>query len=347
MDKFLIGQNLSHKNNQMNVTRFLKRYLIWLALLSIPFWNYFNVVFSQMNVPEEESVATGTVIIVFIGAFIGRYLAMNTFRKTTEFPYYAALAWVAIFLVDLFFILILMKIKFKDDGIGVFLFAIGFLIMSVLCGFVIKATTIIIGNNSRETERIILKSENELKLLQSQLSPHFLFNTLNNLYSLSLIKDDKLPGLLLKLSELLRYSVYQTGDAFVPLTDELAYIKNYIEFEKIRLDSRLSLNVNLEENPEIKIAPMLLIVFIENAFKHSKNTSSDKIMVDIKLKIWENSILFSVSNSYEKEKQNTLNKSSGLGLENAKRRLELLYPNRYDLKIEDDGQMYKLMLQLK
>lgn len=334
----------------MDIKRFFRRYFIPLSLLSIPFWNYFDMVFSTMDARDSESIATGTVIMVFMGAFVGRYLAANVFKKTYKFPYYAALGWVVVFLFTLFFMLVMMKkIQYSDALTGILLVLITFFAMSVLCGFVVKATKVILENRTRETEKIILKSENELKLLQSQLSPHFLFNTLNNLYSLSLIKDDKLPNLLLKLSDLLRYSVYQTGDAFVPLNDELSYIKNYIEFEKIRLDSRLSLSINLEESTNVKIAPMLLIVFIENAFKHSKNTAADNIIIDINLKVWENNILFSVSNTYDKEQvaQNSLNKNSGLGLENAKRRLELLYLEKYDLITEDNGQIYKVKLQLK
>ncbi len=327
----------------------LKKHGVWLVILSIPLWSIFNAIFSRTHISEEESVATGTVLLFYFGLYVGLTISELNYKKATSFPKRTSFLIIAlIFFAFIFFSFLIRKSIYNPSDVSVVIILIfTVLILAISFGFAANMFLTITQNRWNFSEAKALVSQSELQLLQSQLSPHFLFNTLNNLYSLSLIKDDKLPGLLLKLSELLRYSVYQTGDAFVPLTDELAYIKNYIEFEKIRLDSRLSLNVNLEENPEIKIAPMLLIVFIENAFKHSKNTSSDKIMVDIKLKIWENSILFSVSNSYEKEKQNTLNKSSGLGLENAKRRLELLYPNRYDLKIEDDGQMYKLMLQLK
>lgn len=348
----ILGQAEIYSQNkiEMDIKRFFKRYFIWLALLSIPFWNYFQMVFQTIPISDAESVATGTVIMVFAGAFIGRYLAAQSFKKTVNFPYYASFLWVILFLFFFFFLLMMMKkVQYTEAVTGIFLFEVTLLVMSVLVGFAIKATTQILVNRSTETEKIILKSQNELQLLQSQLSPHFLFNTLNNLYGLSIVKDDKLPNLLLKLSELLRYSVYQSSDTFVPLNDELDYIKNYIEFEKIRLDDRLRLNVNLEESGSASIAPMLLIVFIENAFKHSKNTAAKFISIDIELKLWENNILFSISNTYDKDNSlhNSLNKNSGLGLGNAKRRLELLYPNLYDLRIEDNDNIYKVMLQLK
>jgi LytS/YehU family sensor histidine kinase len=223
------------------------------------------------------------------------------------------------------------------------------LILSTTIGFGAYTFSTITQNKIKASETLALNSKSELQLLQSQLSPHFLFNTLNNLYGLSLIKDEKLPSLLLKLSDLLRHSVYQTRDSFVLLNEEIDYIENYIEFEKIRLNGRLNIIVNLEKSDTARIAPMLLIVFIENAFKHSKNSSSQFIKIEIKLKLWENNILFSVYNSYDKSyiNMNTINKNSGLGLENAKRRLELLYPSQFDLQIDDRDDVYKVILQLK
>ena len=189
-----------------------------------------------------------------------------------------------------------------------------------------------------------------MHLLQSQLSPHFLFNTLNNLYGISISHSEKIPTLLLKLSELLRYSVYDAKETFVSLNDEIKYLNNYVDFEKIRIGERLQLNLDIEDLParEIKIAPMLLIVFVENAFKHSKNTTDIKIFVEIAIKIWGNSILISISNSkspVEKDKDMEA-KHSGLGLANVRKRLELLYPNGYDLKIEEGKELYSIMLRL-
>jgi LytS/YehU family sensor histidine kinase len=171
------------------------------------------------------------------------------------------------------------------------------------------------------------------------------------MYGLSITQHEKIPSLLLKLSELLRYSVYDATEIFVPLKDELAYINNYIEFEKIRIGDRLVLTTDLEEIPngDVKIAPMLLIVFIENAFKHSKNTAEDKIFIDIKLKTWGNSILFSVKNSYSKPQEESAitNKNSGFGLVSVSKRLELLYEKEHELNVQSEEGFYEVMLQLK
>jgi sensor histidine kinase YesM len=192
-------------------------------------------------------------------------------------------------------------------------------------------------------------SKSELQLLQSQLSPHFLFNTLNNLYGIALREPEKTPGMLLRLSELLRYSVYDAKDTFVPLKDELNYLKNYIEFEKIRIGDRLDLKVDIENfNLEnIRIAPMLLVVFVENAFKHAKNNLNENIQIEISMKLWINQILFAVKNSHKDTgTSDVMNKHSGFGLQNTIKRLELQYPNAHDLKIEKDEDSFSVMLRV-
>jgi sensor histidine kinase YesM len=195
------------------------------------------------------------------------------------------------------------------------------------------------------------QSLSELRLLQSQLSPHFLFNTLNNLYGLSITQHEKIPVLLLKLSDLLRYSVYDSKELFVPLKNELEYINNYIDFEKIRIGDRLQLTTSIESitDDRIKIAPMLLIVFIENAFKHSKNTLEKEVFIDITLKTWGDSILFSVKNSYSSSANESsgLRTDKGLGLVNVRKRLQLLYVDAYDLKVHSEDEFFTVMLQLK
>ena len=153
---------------------------------------------------------------------------------------------------------------------------------------------------------------------------------------------------MLKLSDLLRYSVYDAKDILVPLPEEINYIKNYIDFEKIRLGERLNLKTDFENtNPQksFKIAPMLLIVFVENAFKHSKNSLDNVINIEMNLKIWGNSILFSVVNSHNKM-HNDKQKHSGFGLDNVKKRLDLIYRGEYDLEINETTTNYEVKLRI-
>ena len=194
------------------------------------------------------------------------------------------------------------------------------------------------------------EKEAELKLLKAQLNPHFLFNTLNNLYGLSVVKSDKLPGLMLKLSDLLRYSLYETKEVLVPLEKEIAYLENYIALEKIRLEDTTSISLKKEGDfSSFDIAPMLLIVFVENAFKHLGSKQNEKNMVNISLETNGDVLSFECMNSIDskvKIESNLETGKSGIGLENAKKRLQLIYPGQHELSTEKEEQSYQVTLKL-
>ncbi|MDO6432624.1 histidine kinase [Flavitalea sp. BT771] len=195
------------------------------------------------------------------------------------------------------------------------------------------------------------QKESELRLLLSQLSPHFLFNTLNNIYGISITQHQRVPSLLLKLSELLRYSIYETRERFIPLKNELLYIHNYIEFEKIQTGDKLLLETDLEaiDDEHLRIAPMLLIVFVENAFKHSKNTRESRVFIAITLHIREGWIHFTLKNSYQPagQPQTILKESSGVGLSHTLKRLALIYGNDYFYDTKNENGIYTVDLRLK
>lgn len=223
-------------------------------------------------------------------------------------------------------------------------------IAGMLIGIFTPMIKAMLQNKIMESKKIAEQKQGELSLLQSQLSPHFLFNTLNNLYAISIAQHEKMPGLLLKLSDLLRYSVYETRHPFIPLREEVKYINNYISFEKIRIGERLNLRTDIEgiDSTETKIAPMLLIVYIENAFKHSKNSLDKTIFIDISLKTIDTNIVFSITNSYNGLKGSKgVSTDGGLGLDNVKKRLELLYANEYLLNEEKFENSYSVTLKLK
>jgi sensor histidine kinase YesM len=226
-----------------------------------------------------------------------------------------------------------------------------FYVTGVVAGMLLKLIRVTVEKQVEEAQAATEQKQSELNLLQSQLSPHFLFNTLNNLYGISIAQHERLPDLLLKLSDLLRYSVYESKKSFVPLAEELAYINNYIEFEKIRISDRLLLKSDMEvvDSGGIMVAPMVLIVFTENAFKHAKNTLDQKIYIDISLTISGNFIVFSVRNSSgaAADKYRLPDESSGLGLINTVKRLDLLYGNEYTLKQVAQDDVYTVDLRLK
>lgn len=193
------------------------------------------------------------------------------------------------------------------------------------------------------------EKEAELRLLKAQLNPHFLFNTLNNLYGLSVLKSDKLPELMLKLSDLLRYSLYDTKETQVPLEKEVTYLENYISLEKIRLEEKTNIEFNKSGDCNSKkIAPMLFIIFVENAFKYlDLDNENGSVLID--LTVYDNEIIFRCSNTFDKSVLKELPKkksNSGIGLKNAEKRLKLIYPNSHHLKIEQIEQNYIVELKI-
>lgn len=193
------------------------------------------------------------------------------------------------------------------------------------------------------------KLEAELKFLKAQIHPHFLFNTLNNLYALTLKKSDLAPEMVLKLSELLNYMLYECNAEYVSIEKELKLVDDYIELEKLRY--RDSNNITIEKRGIYggkQISPMLILPFVENAFKHGLSENLSNCYVEIISDIDANYFYFTVKNS--KNNSNLIKKDSfkeGIGLQNVKRRLDLQYPNQYTLNIEDNNNHFKVDFKLK
>ncbi len=182
----------------------------------------------------------------------------------------------------------------------------------------------------------------ELALLKNQINPHFFFNTLHNLYSLALIKSDEAPQVILKLSDMMRYTIYDCKEKQVALKQEIAYLQNYINLQQIRLHERGSITCNVDVTDErATIAPLLLIVFLENAFKHGLETLTDGAYIKLSLKVDEHLIYFSLENNYDTEERRP---GGGMGLENVQRRLNLLYGSQYQLNVSDQQGVYQVDL---
>ncbi len=199
-------------------------------------------------------------------------------------------------------------------------------------------------DNDRLNALLKLK-ETELKLLRSQLHPHFLFNTLNNLYSLALEKSDKTPDLIIRLGDMLSYIIYDCNSDKVLLVKEIDFLKSYIELQKVRY---VSCDIKLEITGDIddqKIAPMLLHTFIDNSFKHGAARISGDSWINIAIYAYNGFIDFRVENT--KPAGQELNKEvGGIGIENAKKRLQLIYRDRYELNIHQSESTYSVFLKL-
>ncbi len=216
-----------------------------------------------------------------------------------------------------------------------------------LAAFVSNTVELTRYANTKEKENIALEKEKlvtEIKFLKAQINPHFLFNALNNIYTLTLTKSEDAPDNLLRLSEMLKYMVYDCSAKRVPIGKEIEYLKNYIALSSLKERSGLNIDVTLEAtNTNLPIPPLLFIPFVENAFKHSNIEDTSRGWIKINLESGDNKIKFRVENSHA-EVQSSKDSTGGIGLSNVRKRLELMYGKNFDLINESKDEKYIVSL---
>lgn len=186
----------------------------------------------------------------------------------------------------------------------------------------------------------------ELNFLRAQVNPHFLFNTLNNLYYLAYSKSPNTTEVISKLSQVMRYMIYEANHPKVLLAKEIEYMDNYIALEKLRLSDQAAINFKVTGDVSAaEIVPLILITFLENAFKHGVSSTNDSAWVKVGINVKGNVLDYSVENS-KSSAAGTLTEKSGIGLVNVRRRLDLLYPNKYELDVSDEKDRYYIHLKL-
>jgi len=202
------------------------------------------------------------------------------------------------------------------------------LILSILASI-----SLILNNHLRQLEKEKLVAQ--ISSLKFQINPHFLFNTLNNIYATAIDASPRTADMVDKLSGMMRYTMKETQNDFVPLEEEINYLNNYIELQKLRLDSKIRFDYTTEgEFSGLQIAPMLLIPFVENAFKHGVNSEQDS-NIQINIKANESELHFLIANNKVNIQSDLRENSSGLGIENTKHRLALIYPSKHLLTIKE------------
>ncbi|MGA9637166.1 sensor histidine kinase [Flavobacterium sp.] len=201
----------------------------------------------------------------------------------------------------------------------------------------------------KEEDLILSKSETmetELKFLKSQINPHFLFNSLNNIYALSAIDPQKTQDSILYLSDMLRYVLYECEKPMVPVEKEVTYIEDFIKLFELKSSKSYPIKTQFSiENPQLQIVPMLLIPFVENAFKHSNIHNTFESFIEIKIETTGEMILFEIENSLSKAPISK-DKVGGIGIRNVQKRLSLLYPEKHELLITQDQYSYKVVLKI-
>ncbi|GAA4268285.1 hypothetical protein GCM10022257_03860 [Hyunsoonleella aestuarii] len=189
-----------------------------------------------------------------------------------------------------------------------------------------------------------LQMSTELKFLRTQIQPHFFFNTLNNLYALTLEKSDNAPRLVIKLSDMMQYILYEVKSSKASLLQEINHINNFIDIERLRFKDRIESEMDITGNIEdVYVPPLLLLSFIENCFKHGLK-ENDKLKIKMSFNLLNGYLEFNLSNNFNPNTARAL--KHGIGNENAKRRLSLLFSNNYALESKKDGDIYNLFLKI-
>jgi two-component system LytT family sensor kinase len=333
--------SIRHNNTQI-FYKILFQVFVWAIWIGYPIINadYDNpssILFLQMLL---------VVRLVEIPLFylIVHYLIPKVFRKH-GITYYLII--LAILCIAYIYLESFIKVWVNPDYKNAYTFFIFFPVIFVAAlgtGYGLVTAFVEEENAHREESQERLRSE--LSFLRSQISPHFIFNVLNSIVYLIRSKSDQAEDVTIQLSELIRYMLYETDTKQVPVSKEVEYLKNYIELQKVRYGDDVEINVNITGNDSsLTIEPMLLIPFVENAFKHGVGMVRHP-KIDINLSYDLSNLTFEVKNPIGPETIDEKDGSSGIGLKNVSRRLELLYKEKHELEIINDGKQFLTKLSL-
>ncbi len=331
----------------------------WQIVCHISFWVAMMALLSFIA-RNDPKFTTADLLIIFllypvinISLFYLHYLVLiPEFLNKKRYGYYILAVIVAIIVYGLgkygvalmFKEHVLVHDKNQVTGFGAYFLTTVFASLFFLfLSAVLKFTVDWFLNERIQRDLENQRLSAELAFLKSQINPHFLFNSLNSIYSLAYQRSETTPEAILKLSEIMRYMLYECNDNKVDLVKELQYLQNYIDLQKIRFGNKAFIDFKVEGKIEAQqIVPLLLISFIENAFKHgvaNNPLTPIRLLIDVN----EAHLHFFIQN---KKHTNNRDESGGIGLNNVKRRLDLLYPGRYNLDIRDEKDTYTVELSL-
>lgn len=271
-------------------------------------------------------------------------------KKYTRFFLLFIISLIIFYLVKtgLIYLLVTKNVWPENSGFNAFTFdhivevTIGVLYVTAV-GATIKLTYEWINEKRKNEELQKTQLRTELNFLKSQIQPHFFFNTLNNLYALVIKKSPNAPDVVLKLSEIMQYVLYDAKEPKISMLNEINYIYSYLDLEKLRYGDKVKSSIEITgDMDEVEIPPLLFLPFIENCFKHGI-TNNDDIKVDIRFEITDNFLFFTVENTFYKN--NEINVKHGIGIENVKRRLQLLYGENFTLETKVKKNKFKVLLK--
>lgn len=335
----------------------LNRYAELLYQVAI---NLVLLVFFSFNQDETEQLSVDTLFAPYKLAFFANYLIAATLINYVLLPVLYYRKRMILFAVSVS-VLITLVIQvdehfleqiFFPDSRGTYFPGIAFTLVETLPIIIIMVAFKLAWDfNKKQREVELLKSlvrESEIQFLKSQINPHFLFNNLNNLYAYAIDNSPKTPSIILDLATVLRYMLYDCKEDFVSLSREIQHLKKYIALSQLQIENRGHIQFNEDiRKQHFTIPPLILVVFVENAFKHSAGSLAGDIQVSISVQVSEEgSLSFLCTNNYSPHYR-PMDTANGIGLENVKKRLELLFPKRYELVMKDDGDTFQVALTMQ
>ena len=328
---------------------FLIHILGWIAFLLVP------LLFIESATGRERFMMKGWFLLLLMAAyFYYNFLYLiPCFLLRKKIPLYFLMLIVGLVTLSMFNVLFalstsdLMEHRHPFNFWRTAFFPFYPAIMAFALSSAVRITLEWFKNERQKKEMEAEKLASELAFLKSQVNPHFLFNTLNNICSLARKKSDETENAIIKLSQIMRYMLQDSNDEKVSLEKEVEYLQNYIELQRMRLPETVKIDFSIEGCPEVgSIEPLLLIPFVENAFKHGVSYQ-ERSEILIFLNSTEKHLTFTVDNHITKPTDNNVEQGSGIGLKNVIRRLELLYPGKHDLRITDTGTQYRVELKIQ
>ena len=294
-----------------------------------------------------------TLLLLAVSVYINLLILLPLFFKKRRYLLFSLLEIfnIGLFICLNYFVSMAFEGKhpnFLNEMIAEFILVLVFLVITTLIKFTRDSIALQDANlRIKEIERENVESE--LRVLKAQINPHFFFNTLNSIYSLSLDGSEKTPELILKLSELMRYILYETRDDYVSMQRQLEFLQSYIYLERLRTDEKIKIEMEIKgEDMDLMVAPLLFVPFIENAFKHVLKEKDNPSFILISFDLTHPAeILISVKNKKYNSPLPFNRNNEGIGLANVRKRLNLLYPAKHELTISDTGDVFEVRLTLE
>ena len=322
----------------------------WLVIFILPYLlaPHYTTANKDPDAGAYAMLNTLTGIFWVITFYLTVFVLVQKFIYTKKFVAFS-LVLLAMFSVIMCFHYLLYRLLIHShpfDAIACIEYRLPAFLLTTAIGIAYKVVTDRTHEESLDKEKKEQNLKTELSFLRSQISPHFIFNILHSMLAMTRAKSDLLEPTILKLSGLMQYMLYETDEEKVSLSAEVEYLKNYIELQQQRFSNKVKINVSMNIRGDYhEIEPMLLIPFVENAFKHGIGLI-DKPQIDIALRLKENVLHFAVDNKFNPLHNETKDKTSGIGLANVTRRLNLLYPEKHNLSIKSNGNLFHASLQI-